>query len=140
MNIPDHVAVWVTYWDNGWRHGRLLDIGEHRARVLNTVYGPATVKVDDLWTIQKEMEIRYVEKNKAVKEVEAKETKPKAAKKTLSGQKSTKTLPEKQKARREKHEKERYAGKRIKVLNKNHGAREGTARAKWLDAIIASKT
>lgn len=33
-----------------------------------------------------------------------------------------------------------YAGKKIKVLNKNHGARPGTKRAKAMDILIASKT
>lgn len=30
--------------------------------------------------------------------------------------------------------------RKIKVLNKNHGAREGTKRAAWFDALVSSKT
>jgi len=33
-----------------------------------------------------------------------------------------------------------YTGKKIKVLNENHGARPGTKRAKAMDILIASKT
>lgn len=33
-----------------------------------------------------------------------------------------------------------YAGKKIKVVNKDHGAREGTKRAKGMDIILKSKT
>jgi len=38
------------------------------------------------------------------------------------------------------HKVSTYAGKKIKVLNKNHGARPGTKRAIGMDIIIASKT
>lgn len=36
--------------------------------------------------------------------------------------------------------KSQYAGKKIKVLNKEHGARAGSKRAAWLDALVSSKT
>ena len=34
----------------------------------------------------------------------------------------------------------KLAGMKIKVLNKVHGAREGTKRAAWMEALISSKT
>ena len=33
-----------------------------------------------------------------------------------------------------------YADKKIKVVNKDHGARDGSKRAAWMNALIKSKT
>lgn len=61
-------------------------------------------------------------------------------KKTATTKKAEAKAAPKTKAAKKESAPRKEDTRKIKVLNKNHGAREGSKRAAWMDALTSSKT
>jgi hypothetical protein len=123
-------------------------VWETANRLLHPIHDQSTIAQrakEHLISITQNEEIQNMSTKKNAKPAKfasitapaAKGTKKVAAEKPA---KAAKTAAPKKAAASNGDGRARYAGKKIKVLNKQHGAREGTKRAQGLDIILGSKT